>query len=69
MKKLLQYICDYDYVPNDDEIKECLRIANEKHCVIRLEWNVRYSGRFQMTIREEMTLEECKQRLPKVYGV
>ena len=68
MKYVKEYLCDNETLL-DEEIKECLEIVNKEDCVVKLTWFVRYNGWHNLLIKNGMTFEECKNKLPKVYGV
>ena len=68
MKYIKEYLCDKE-TPSDEEIQECLEIANKEDCVVKLTWFVRYNGWHNLLIKNGMTFEECKDKLPKFYGV
>ena len=68
MKYVKEYLCDKE-TPSDEEIRECLEIVNKEGCVVKLTWFVRYNGWHNLLIKNGMTFEECKNKLPKVYGV
>ena len=68
LKKVVNYLCDQS-TPTDDEIEQCIHIAYRDHCIVRLSWSFPYSGWYELHICEGMTVEECKERLPKVYPV
>ena len=68
MKYIKEYLCDKE-TPSDEEIRECLEIVNKEDCTIKLTWFVRYNGWHNLLIKNGMTFEECKDKLPKFYGV
>ena len=68
MKYIKEYLCDKE-TPSDEEIKECLDIVNKEDCIVKLTWFVRYNGWHNLLIKNGMTFEECKDKLPKVYGL
>ena len=68
MKYVKEYLCDKE-TPSDEEIKECLDIVNKEDCIVKLTWFVRYNGWHNLLIKNGMTFEECKDKLPKFYGV
>ena len=68
MKYIKEYLCDKE-TPSDEEIQECLEIVNKEDCVVKLTWFVRYNGWHNLIIKDGMTFEECKDKLPKFYGV
>ena len=68
MKLVKEYLCD-KRTPYDDEIKECLKIVEIEDCAIKLKWFIPYNGWHRIYIEKGMTFEECKDKLPKVYGV
>ena len=68
MKYIKEYLCDKE-TPSDEEIRECLEIVNKEDCVVKLTWFVRYNGWHNLLIKDGMTFEECKDKIPKVYGV
>ena len=68
MKLVMEYKCD-NRTPTDDEIREGIEIANANDCIVRLTWFFPYSGWHKLLIKKDMTFEECKEKLPNVYGV
>ena len=68
MKYIKEYLCDKS-TPSDEEIQECLEIVNKEDCIVKLTWFVRYNGWHNLLIKNGMTFEECKDKLPKFYGV
>ena len=69
MKLVKDYMCD-DIRPTDEEILECIDIANkEENCIVRLNWYFPYSGKYKLEINKGDTFEECKSKLPKSYPV
>ena len=68
MKYVKEYLCDKE-TPSDEEIRECLEIVNKEDCVVKLTWFVRYNGWHNLLIKNRMTFEECKDKIPKFYGV
>ena len=68
MKYIKEYLCDKE-TPSDEEIQECLEIANKEDCIVKLTWFVRYNGWHNLLIKNGMTFEECKSKVPKIYGV
>ena len=69
MKLVKEYICDHEYGPSDEEIKESMEIVNAEDCIVKLKWFVPYNGWHRLYIKKGMTFEECKGKLPKVYGL
>lgn len=68
MFEIKEYWTDNSH-PSDDNIMYGIHIANTEHCIVRINWSFPYSGSYCMTIREGMTLEKCKEQLPKCYPV
>lgn len=68
MKLIKEYLCDSS-TPNDEEIKECIDIANTEDCIAILKWFFPYSGWYKLNVSKGMTFEECKGKLPKCYPV
>ena len=68
MKYIKEYLCDKE-TPSDEEIRECLEIVSKEDYIIKLTWFVPYNGSHQLYIKNGMTFEECKDKLPKFYGV
>ena len=70
MKLVKEYLHDGSWItPNDEEIKECMEIANNEDCIVRLRWFVNYSGWYTLEVSKGMTFEECKSQLPTCYPV
>jgi hypothetical protein len=68
MTRIKEYLCD-GRTPTDDELRECLWIAAESDCIVKLRWFFPYNGWHEMYIDKTMTFAECKEKLPKRYGV
>ena len=68
MKYIKEYLCD-KRIPSDEEIRECLEIVQNENRVIKLIWFVPYNGWHKLFIENGMTFEECKDKIPKFYGV
>ena len=68
MKLIKEYLCD-DRTPSDEEIRECLEIVEREDCTVKLKWFFPYNGWHRMYIEKGMTFEDCKGKLPRVYGV
>ena len=68
MKYIKEYLCDKE-TPSDEEIRECLEIVSKEDCIVKLTWFVRYNGWHKLHITSDMTFEDCKDKLPKIYGV
>lgn len=68
MIEIKEYWTD-DSTPSDDAIMNGISIADTEHCIVQIHWAFPYSGNYCLTIREGMTLEECKNQLPKCYPV
>ncbi len=66
MKLIKEYLCD-DHIPSDEEILQGIEIANSEDCIVRLKWFFPYSGQYKLHITKGMTLEDCKDKLPKCY--
>lgn len=68
MKQIKSYLCD-NCTPTDEEIMQCIEIANVEDCIVELKWYSPYSGWYELCISKDMTFEECKNILPEVYPV
>ena len=68
MKLVQNYRAD-GRTPTDDEINQCIEIANRDDCIVCLEWYFPYSGRYSVNIVKGTTYEEVKNKLPKCYPV
>lgn len=68
MKYVKEYLCD-SRTPSDEELLECISIVEQENCIVRLIWFFPYHGWNKLYIKKGMTFEECKEKLPKVYGV
>ena len=67
MKRVLTFICDGDR-PTDEEIKQCVDLANEG-CIVQLKWLMPYSGWHELLVEADMTIDDCKRQIPKTYGI
>ena len=68
MKLVQNYRAD-GKIPTDDEINQCIEIANREDCIVHLEWVFPYSGRYSVDIVKGMAYEAVKNKLPKCYPV
>lgn len=69
MKLVQNYRAD-ERTSTDDEINQCIEIANREDCIVHLEWVFStYSGRYSVDIIKGMTYEVIKNKLPKCYPV
>ena len=68
MKLVKEYLCD-NRTPSDAEIRECIEIAENENCTVKLKWFYPYNGWRRLYVEKGMSFEECKDKLPKVYGV
>ena len=68
MKLIKEYLCDHS-TPSDEEIMECLKIVNNEDCIVKLTWFFPYNGWHKLFVERGMTFEECKDKLPKCYGI
>ena len=68
MKPIKDFLCDKTH-PTDEEILECINIANAENCVVKLRWFAPYNGQHWLLIEPGMSFEECKAIVPKRYGV
>lgn len=68
MKLVKEYLCD-NTTPSDEEIKDCIRIAKEEDCVVKMKWFFPYNGWHERYIKKDMTFEEVNNGLPTVYGI
>lgn len=68
MKLIKEYLCDRS-TPSNEEIMECLDVVNKEDCIVKLTWFFPYNGWHKLFVEKGMTFEECKDKLPKVYGI
>lgn len=68
MKLVKEYLCD-NSTPSDEEVKDCIRIAKEEDCVVKMKWYFPYNGWNERYIKKDMTFEEVNDSLPTIYGV
>ena len=68
MKPIKDFLCDKG-TPQDYELLECIDIADKEDCVVRLSWFFPYNGWHQLLVKPGMTIVDCKDKLPKRYGV
>lgn len=68
MMEIKEYLCD-NQTPSDEEIQQCIKIANKEYCIVKLTWFFPYSGWYNRYIKPKMTFEEVKNTLPTIYGV
>ena len=72
IKKIVTYKCFNPGgfgSPNDEDILECIKIAKDEGVIIELKWYIKWSGWYSLYISEDNTLEECKDKIPRCYGL
>lgn len=72
IQELKTYVCDH--TPKDDDILEAMKIVKNDGCVVRILWNVKYSGTkysgtYDVLVANDSTLESVKAQLPKIYPI
>ena len=68
IQELKTYICPNGQ-PTDDDIKQALEIVKGQPFIIELKWFVNYSGWYNVSIKDGMTLDEIKDKFPKFYAI
>ena len=70
MKEIKYYIAD-KRTPSNEELEECLKLKKQNpNCLICLKWFFPYNGWHQLYFDEDInTIEDCKNNMPKRYGV
>ena len=64
------YIDELNTTPTLDDIKECVSIAKENDCIVKLNWTMKWSGHYARCIRATDDPQEFYDtKLPKVYGM
>lgn len=63
MKQIKSYLCD-NRTPTDEEIMQCVEIANAEDCIVELTWYFSYSE-CKLNISKDMTFEKCKNAVSK----
>lgn len=63
------YQCEFDTVPNDDDLLKCIEIAKENDCIVHLQWSLKWSGNHYVQVTKDSTLMAVKDRIPKTYGL
>ena len=66
MKRIKEYKCD-GRTPTDKELLMSIKIASDDNCIVKLNWFFPYTGNYSIEISSDMTLDMCKERLPKFY--
>lgn len=71
MKRVEMYMLEeVGQKPTLDDIKECVRIADERNCIVQLHWVMPYSGKFIRNILPgEDALHYFNKYIPKRYSV
>lgn len=67
IQELKTYICDQ--IPADADILNAIKIVQEGRFVMRLLWNVEYSGTYDVIVAHDSTLESVKAQMPTIYPV
>ena len=63
------YTTEFDKVPSDDDIIECIELANKYDCIINLVWTLKWSGHFSRYIHPNSIFEEINNAIPRSYGM
>lgn len=67
MKQIKEFICDN--IPTDEELQKCIKAAKNENCVINLHWVGPNSYLYSIYIKENMTVEDCRDNMPTFYGL
>ena len=67
IEELKTYICDR--IPTDDDILQAMVIVKKERVVIKLMWNVLYSGTYHVSIAHDSSLESVKAQMQTIYPV
>ena len=68
IREVKVYVCP-EGQPLDDDIKQALEIVKDQPFIIELKWFVNYSGWYNVSIKDGMTLDEIKDKFPKYYAI
>ena len=59
-----------DRSPIIEDIQRCIDIAKENDCVVRLEWFIKWSGKYSVQVNSKSNAEDVYvHEVPKVYGI
>ena len=59
-----------DGVPNDNDLNEAITMAKLNSDIqIIVHWYVRHNGWYKLRIKSNDTVESCRERMPRFYGV
>ena len=71
---MVKQILDYEYisetgreVPEYKDIEECIKIAKEKDVIVRLNWEMKWSGAFSISITGSDLVDSVRAAMPKYY--
>ncbi len=67
LTEVKEYMCDT--APKDDDLLVAMSFAKAYHCIIKITWVMKWSGRYSVLVNKEDSLEDIKSRLPKLYGL
>ena len=70
MKELKHCILDYNTTPTLDDIKQCIFLAKSTDTVVKLEWDVKWSGHYSRLIRADDDPQDIyDNHIPHIYGM
>ena len=55
--------------PTDKELEEAIKIASEENVIVIIHWYMKWSGWYKVRVKGTDTVESCRERMPKVYGL
>lgn len=70
LKRIKEYkVQPNDYSPKEEDLKTAIEIAKIEHCIVRINWWIKYNGDYYLDVYEDSNLEDLKNKLPKYYGM
>ena len=71
LKEVKTYLIDgLNETPSLDDVKQCVEIAKENNCVVKLEWIMKWSGHYSRYIwADDDPQEFYDNKLPQLYGM
>lgn len=69
MIEVKKFMCDFDCLPSDEELKMSIDMANKTNTVIEICWITKYLGPNSIYIRPNSDFDELKNSLLANYDI
>lgn len=69
IRKVEIYQGEFDKIPNEEDLLNCIEIAKKDNCIVQLKWTMKWSGHYFIQIEKESDLTDLKNKINQSYPV